>query len=90
MKVQNQFVLKNLVTLEVKKLKFLKIVSNVLQIGLWQYDANPRDGACVYKSTIINTSKEMMAFSDFPVPEDFPNFMHNTKVIEYFHLYANK
>ena len=32
----------------------------------------------------------MIAFSDFPPPDDFAIFMHNTKVLEYFHLYAEK
>lgn len=32
------------------------------------------------RSTIVNTSKEMMAYSDFPPDENLPNFMHNTKV----------
>ena len=39
------------------------------------------------KSTVINTSKEMMCYSDFPIPKEFPNYMHNTKVIEYFKMY---
>ena len=41
------------------------------------------------KSTVINTSKEMTAFSDFLIPKDFANNMHNTKVLEYFNLYAD-
>lgn len=32
-------------------------------------------------TTVVNTSKEMMAYSDFPPPEDWPNFMHHSKVI---------
>ncbi|XP_010179964.1 PREDICTED: dimethylaniline monooxygenase [N-oxide-forming] 5, partial [Mesitornis unicolor] len=33
----------------------------------------PEEGqASIYRSVIINTSKEMMCFSDFPIPEDFP------------------
>ena len=40
------------------------------------------------KSTVINSSKEMMAFSDFPPPKHFATFMHNSKVWEYFRLYA--
>ncbi|EPB70374.1 Flavin-binding monooxygenase-like protein [Ancylostoma ceylanicum] len=31
-------------------------------------------------TTVVNTSKEMMAYSDFPPPEDWPNFMHHSKV----------
>uniref|UniRef100_A0A8B9Q198 Flavin-containing monooxygenase n=1 Tax=Apteryx owenii TaxID=8824 RepID=A0A8B9Q198_APTOW len=44
--------------------------------------------ASIYKSVIINTSKEMMCFSDFPIPDDFPNYMHNSKIMEYFRMYA--
>ncbi len=42
------------------------------------------------KSTVINTSKEMTAFSDFPPPKDFPNFMHNTRIVEYFRMYVER
>lgn len=59
--------------------------------GLWNYDGNAVDGkASVMKSTVINTSKEFMAFSDFPPPADYPNYMHNTKLLEYFRMYAEK
>lgn len=59
--------------------------------GLWNYDANAVDGkASVMKSTVINTSKEFMAFSDYPPPSEYPNFMHNTKLLEYFRMYARK
>ncbi|XP_005063118.1 PREDICTED: dimethylaniline monooxygenase [N-oxide-forming] 5-like, partial [Ficedula albicollis] len=44
--------------------------------------------ASIYRSVIINTSKEMMCFSDFPIPDDFPNYMHNSKIMEYFRMYA--
>ncbi|XP_056379589.1 flavin-containing monooxygenase 5-like isoform X2 [Hyla sarda] len=30
----------------------------------------------------------MMCFSDFPIPEHFPNFMHNSKIMDYFRMYA--
>jgi len=53
--------------------------------GLWRYHDEDIDGiASVMKSTIINTSKEMTAFSDFPPPPEFPNFMHNTKMVNKF------
>ena len=59
--------------------------------GLWNYDTNAIDGkASVMKSTVINTSKEFMAFSDFPPPADYPNYMHNTKLLSYFRMYAEK
>ncbi|NXF73361.1 FMO5 monooxygenase, partial [Sclerurus mexicanus] len=57
--------------------------------GLWRFEEHPEDGrASIYRSVIINTSKEMMCFSDFPIPEDFPNYMHNSKIMEYFRMYA--
>ena len=31
-----------------------------------------------------------MSFSDFPPPEEFPVYMPNTKVMEYFEMYAEK
>ncbi|NXG62264.1 FMO5 monooxygenase, partial [Hemiprocne comata] len=57
--------------------------------GLWRFEEHPEEGrASIYRSVIINASKEMMCFSDFPIPEDFPNFMHNSKIMEYFRMYA--
>jgi hypothetical protein len=59
--------------------------------GLWHYTEAAEEGqACVMKSTVINTSKEMMCYSDFPIPDHFAIYMHNTKVDEYFHMYADK
>lgn len=57
--------------------------------GLWRYHDDSAEGrASVMKTTIINTSKEMSAFSDFPPPKEFANFMHHTYVLEYFRMYA--
>ncbi|XP_049735873.1 flavin-containing monooxygenase 5 isoform X2 [Elephas maximus indicus] len=59
--------------------------------GLWRFQENPEEGrASIYKSVIINTSKEMMCFSDYLVPDHYPNFMHNSHVLEYFRLYAKE
>ncbi|KAK3088580.1 hypothetical protein FSP39_020881 [Pinctada imbricata] len=58
--------------------------------GLWYYTDSAVDGqACVMKSTIINTSKEMMSYSDFPMPKEYPNYMHNSYVLKYLNLYAD-
>ncbi|KAI6190474.1 hypothetical protein M3Y97_00122000 [Aphelenchoides bicaudatus] len=57
--------------------------------GLWNYRPDlPSEGGTVMKSTVVNTSKEMMAFSDFPPPEHYPNFMHHSLVLEYINDYA--
>ncbi|XP_006887484.1 PREDICTED: dimethylaniline monooxygenase [N-oxide-forming] 2 [Elephantulus edwardii] len=59
--------------------------------GLWRFKENVEDGrASIYQSVITNTSKEMSCFSDFPMPENFPNFLHNTKLLEYFRIVAKK
>ncbi|XP_072625594.1 flavin-containing monooxygenase 5 [Canis lupus baileyi] len=59
--------------------------------GLWRFQENPEEGrASIYKSVIINTSKEMMCFSDYPIPDHYPNFMHNSQVLEYFRMYVKE
>lgn len=30
----------------------------------------------------------MMAYSDFPIPGDYPNYMHHSKILDYFRMYA--
>uniref|UniRef100_I3J3L5 Flavin-containing monooxygenase n=1 Tax=Oreochromis niloticus TaxID=8128 RepID=I3J3L5_ORENI len=58
--------------------------------GLWRVKENPEpDRASIYFSVIINSSKEMMCFSDFPIPAHFPNYMHNSLIMDYFRLYAD-
>ncbi|XP_033747610.1 dimethylaniline monooxygenase [N-oxide-forming] 5-like [Pecten maximus] len=58
--------------------------------GLWNYKENSKVGTgSVYRSCVMNTSKEMMAFSDFPPPEDFPVFLPHRYVNNYFQLYAD-
>ncbi|XP_008262366.4 flavin-containing monooxygenase 5-like [Oryctolagus cuniculus] len=57
--------------------------------GLWKFQRNTSEKMpSIYKSVTINTSKEMMCFSDFPIPDHFPNYMHNSKVMDYFKMYA--
>ncbi|KAM8930624.1 dimethylaniline monooxygenase [N-oxide-forming] 2-like [Pelodytes ibericus] len=57
--------------------------------GLWRYTEMVEEGrASIYSSVVTNTSKEMMCYSDFPMPEDFPAYLHNSKVLEYLRLYA--
>ncbi|CAH3021974.1 unnamed protein product [Porites evermanni] len=56
--------------------------------GLWYFTEEERHSS-VYRSTVINTSKEMMCFSDFPIPKEYPPYMRHDKIIQYFHLYAD-
>jgi dimethylaniline monooxygenase (N-oxide forming) len=57
--------------------------------GLWNYTSDLIEGrVSVSKSTVTNTSKEISAFSNFPMPIDFPNYLHHDKFLEYYRLYA--
>ncbi|XP_068448896.1 flavin-containing monooxygenase 5-like [Clinocottus analis] len=59
--------------------------------GLWKFKENPEpDRASIYHSVIINTSKEMMCFSDFPIPAHYPNYMHNSLIVDYFRMFADR
>ncbi|GMR62922.1 hypothetical protein PMAYCL1PPCAC_33117 [Pristionchus mayeri] len=56
--------------------------------GLWRYKPEETDESSVMKSTVINSSKEMTAYSDFPPPAMTANFMHNTHMCDYLVKYA--
>ncbi|XP_059922512.1 flavin-containing monooxygenase 5-like [Gadus macrocephalus] len=57
--------------------------------GLWRFKEQPEPGrANIYHSVVLNSSKEMMSFSDFPSPADFPNNMHHSEVLLYLRLYT--
>ncbi|CAD5205351.1 unnamed protein product [Bursaphelenchus okinawaensis] len=56
--------------------------------GLWYYQDKETEFSCVMKKTIMNTSKEMSAFSDFPPPADTPWFMTNRRMHSYLTSYA--
>ncbi|WKX88743.1 hypothetical protein Q1695_008400 [Nippostrongylus brasiliensis] len=56
--------------------------------GLWNYKPHDSEEASVMKSTVINSSKEMTAYSDFPPSAELANYMHNRKLLEYFQDYA--
>nr|XP_023650440.1 dimethylaniline monooxygenase [N-oxide-forming] 5-like [Paramormyrops kingsleyae] len=57
--------------------------------GLWRFRENPEPGrSSTYRSLVVNTSKEMMCFSDFPMPAHFPSYMHNSQLLQYLRLYA--
>lgn len=44
--------------------------------------------ASLMNMTTTNTSKEVSAFSDFPAPDHFPNYMRHAQFLEYLQLYA--
>ncbi|XP_053103230.1 flavin-containing monooxygenase 3 [Hemicordylus capensis] len=57
--------------------------------GLWQFMESAEEGrASIYRTVFTNSCKEMTCFPDFPFPENFPVFMHNTKLQEYIQMFA--
>ena len=57
--------------------------------GIWESPETRRDDPGMYSSCIMNTSKEMSCFSDFPFPKDFPNFMRRFQFKRYLDMYAD-
>ena len=55
--------------------------------GNWYFD-NPNKVSSAYRLLHIDTSKSRMQFSDFPIPDEFPNYCHHTQVLAYFRSYA--
>ncbi|XP_034438982.1 dimethylaniline monooxygenase [N-oxide-forming] 5-like isoform X2 [Hippoglossus hippoglossus] len=57
--------------------------------GLWRFKEAPEpQRASIYRSLVVNTSKEMMCFSDYPMPDDYPNYMLHSQLLQYLSLYA--
>ncbi|XP_025079861.1 LOW QUALITY PROTEIN: dimethylaniline monooxygenase [N-oxide-forming] 5-like [Pomacea canaliculata] len=57
--------------------------------GLWAFEDKVQDNlSCCMWSTTMNTSKEMSCFSDFLMPKESPNFLHNVEALEYLRNYA--
>lgn len=58
--------------------------------GLWRFhEDDVEEVASVTKATIINSSKELSAYSDFPPDPQLPNYCHNSQLIKYFDAYAD-
>ncbi|XP_053463552.1 dimethylaniline monooxygenase [N-oxide-forming] 4 isoform X2 [Nycticebus coucang] len=52
-------------------------------------EESSKDGMTrVYRSLITNICKEMSCYSDFPFPEDYPNFMNQEKFWNYLQEFA--
>jgi dimethylaniline monooxygenase (N-oxide forming) len=56
--------------------------------GLWVYRED--GGGPAYRSLRTNTSKQITAFSDFPFPDDRPNFPTREEVETYLRSYAEQ
>ena len=59
--------------------------------GLWNYrDDAPNGGGPAYRSLRTNTSRQVMAFSDFPMDAHLPDFPARADVLAYLHTYARR
>lgn len=56
--------------------------------GNWLYE-NDNGLSSAYYSLHINTSKQMMAYSDFPMPSSYPDYPNHQLVLEYFENYID-
>ncbi len=55
--------------------------------GNWAF-GNPNGHSSAYRSLHIDTSKHQLSFRDYPMPDEFPDFPHHTKIKEYLEGYA--
>src|ERR1700710_2634428 len=56
--------------------------------GNWVF-GNANGMSSSYRSLHINTSRERMEYSDFPMPTSYPDFPHHTQIAEYFDAYVD-
>ena len=55
--------------------------------GNWYFN-NPNGMSACYKSLHIDTSKYRLAFEDYPVPAEWPDYPHHAQLLQYFHDYV--
>jgi hypothetical protein len=56
--------------------------------GNWVYN-NSNGMSSAYRSLHINTTRPRMQFSDYPMPEHYPDFPHHTQIADYFDNYID-
>jgi dimethylaniline monooxygenase (N-oxide forming) len=56
--------------------------------GNWAID-NPNGVSSAYRSLHINTSRERMEYSDYPMAKSYPDFPKHTHIFEYFNAYVD-
>ncbi|MCW3040446.1 MAG: monooxygenase, partial [Solirubrobacterales bacterium] len=55
--------------------------------GNWAF-RNPNGVSSAYQSLHIDTSKDLLSFKDFPMPDHYPDFPHHTEIKQYLEEYA--
>jgi cation diffusion facilitator CzcD-associated flavoprotein CzcO len=57
--------------------------------GNW-YFRNPNGRSSAYRSLHIDTSKQAISFTDFPMDERYPDFPHHTQIHQFLREYADR
>ena len=56
--------------------------------GNWVFK-NSNGMSSSYRHLYINTSRERMQYSDFPMPDSYPDFPHHSQIADYFDSYVD-
>src|SRR4051794_40566894 len=56
--------------------------------GNWVF-GNKNGMSAAYRDLHINTSRDRMAYSDFPMPADYPDYPHHAQIAAYFEDYVD-
>jgi cation diffusion facilitator CzcD-associated flavoprotein CzcO len=56
--------------------------------GNWVF-ANRNGMSAAYRDLFINTSRPRMEYTDFPMPDSYPDFPHHTQIAAYFDRYVD-
>jgi dimethylaniline monooxygenase (N-oxide forming) len=56
--------------------------------GNWRID-NDNGMSSAYESLFINTSRRIMEYATYPMPEDYPDYPHHTQIAAYFDSYVD-
>lgn len=56
--------------------------------GLWAFK-NKSGKSAAYRSLHANTSRDRTSYSDFPFPENWPDFPHHTQLAQYLDAYVD-
>ena len=55
---------------------------------MYKDDLQPGQGSAIYDCLITNSSKAMMGFSDFPIPQEYPPYLSYQHVLKYVQMYS--
>ena len=56
--------------------------------GNWVF-GNRNGMSAAYRQLFINTSRDRMEYSDYPMPKSYPDFPHHTQIAAYFDAYVD-